>query len=96
MNDKERTDYFRKKLDTMKRAADDSLSDLTSNGNTENKEEKKSTALQRFFQTAFAFLAFYGTQYIILSKYVSPNLTLNFFEAGVIFLCLTSILARRS
>ena len=97
MNDKDRTNYFRKKLSDMKEASENSIPEFAmSPTQPTTTQEVKPSVVQKFFHTAFTFLAFYGAQYIILNKYVSPGMTLNFFEAGVIFLCLTSILARRS
>ena len=96
MNDKDKTNYLRRKLVDMKESATSFGTDTENSNTNQNAPEKKTSVVNKFFHTVFTFLAFYGSQYIILNKYVSPNLTLNFFEAGVIFLCLTTLIGKRS
>jgi len=88
MLDKDKTDYLRQKLSNMK----DSLPDPSpvSEDGTPPKP-----GLFNFFATVFKYLAFYGSQYIIITKFVNPALVLNFFESGVIFLCLTTLIPRK-
>jgi hypothetical protein len=95
MNDKERTNYFRRKLSEIKDSPTNNP--ILVNDEEGTVGEKKNTVTNSLFRTVFVFLAFYGTQYIIFDKLANPgNMTLNFFEAGVVFLFLTSILRRRA
>lgn len=96
MNDKDRTNYLRQKLVDMKSNPAGFSPESETAKPEEVKAEKRIPPLNRFFQLVFTYFSFYGAQYIILSKYVSSELTLNFFEAGVIFLCMTSLIGRRS
>jgi len=91
MNDKDKTNYLRQKLVSFRANPGEDESGPKEPSTNENKPEKKIPQLSKIFQLVFMYLAFYGAQYIILSKYVNPELTLNFFEAGIIYLCITSL-----
>jgi hypothetical protein len=91
MLDKEKTEYLRQKLSNMK----DSAISETDSVPTQTEGTKPRQGLFNFFATVFKYLAFYGAQYIIISKFVNPTLVLNFFESGVIFLCLTTLIPNR-
>ena len=88
MLDKEKTEYLRQKLSNMKDSALPETSPTSEDGTPPK------PGLFSFFATVFKYLAFYGSQYIIISKFVDPALVLNFFESGVIFLCLTTLIPK--
>ena len=89
MLDKQKTDFLRQKLSNMK----DSALPETSTPPADGPPPKQ--GLFNFFVTVFKYLAFYGSQYIIISKFVNPALVLNFFESGVIFLCISTLIPKR-
>ena len=66
MNDKERTNYFRRKLSEIKDSPTNNP--ILVNDEEGTVGEKKNTVTNSLFRTVFVFLAFYGTQYIIFDK----------------------------
>jgi len=97
MDDKERTNYFRKKLNNLRESAEPIIvnkPDTQPPDNLSEKNEKK--ALFVLFRFIYTYLAFYGSQYIIINKFINPKLVLNFFETGVIFIFLSLTLKNRS
>lgn len=92
MLDKEKTNYLRQKLSNMK---DTALPDTSTDASpAPNAVAIPKNVLFNFFVAVIKYLAFYGTQYIIISKFVNPLLVLNFFESGVVFLCLLAVIPK--
>ena len=89
MLDKQKTDFLRQKLSNMKDSANPEINPVPEDG------VPPKQGLFNFFAAVFKYLAFYGAQYIIISKFINPALVLNFFEAGVIFLCLFTLFPKR-